>query len=80
MIAERFIGPAPAKTTAIADIAAVRQRESNEEAGARPPVRHLVVDGRLVIEDDTLLTGDIDEIRHEAAIQAPHLWSRMAEF
>ncbi len=40
-------------------------------------VRHVVVGGRKVVEDGRLLTGDVDEIRAEAAAAAPGLWERM---
>ena len=42
-------------------------------------VRRVTIGDRLVVDDGTLLTGDIDEIRGEAARQAPRLWARMAE-
>ncbi len=42
-------------------------------------VRHVVVGGRLVVEDGRLLGGDIEEIRAAAAAAAPRLWERMAE-
>ena len=45
------------------------------EAGS---VRHVVVGGRRVVENGRLLTGDIEEIRGEAADAAPGLWQRMA--
>ncbi len=40
-------------------------------------VRHVVVDGRLVVGDGELLTADLEEIRAEAHEQAPRLWERM---
>ncbi len=42
-------------------------------------VRHVVVGGRLVVESGALLTGDLEEIRAEAAAAAPRLWERMAK-
>ena len=41
-------------------------------------VRHVVVGGRIVMEDGHLTTGDITKIREEAARQATLLWERMA--
>jgi hypothetical protein len=41
--------------------------------------RRLVVDGRAIVEDGTLLTGDIHEIRAEAQAEATRLWRRMSE-
>ena len=40
-------------------------------------VRHVMVAGRLVVEDGHLLTADIDEVRARAREQAPRLWERM---
>lgn len=40
-------------------------------------VRHVVVGGRLVVEDGRLVTADQDAIREEAAAQAAALWERM---
>lgn len=44
--------------------------------GGRP--RHLVVGGRVIIEEGRLLTADWDEIVAEAEEQAPRLWARVA--
>jgi cytosine/adenosine deaminase-related metal-dependent hydrolase len=41
-------------------------------------VRHVVVDGRLVVGDGELLTADLDDIRAEARDLAPRLWERMS--
>ena len=37
----------------------------------------IVVDGRDVVRDGALVTGDIEAIRAEAAVQARRLWQRM---
>jgi len=76
---------APLVAGTVADVVV---RESGESEGADPfddeepacapgPVRHVVVDGRLVVRDGELLTADLDEIRAEAREQAPRLWERM---
>ncbi|GMV42682.1 MAG: hypothetical protein AMXMBFR64_43980 [Myxococcales bacterium] len=41
-------------------------------------VRHVVVDGRVVVRDGRLQTGDMDSIKHEAEAEAARLWARMA--
>jgi hypothetical protein len=38
---------------------------------------HLVVGGRLVVRDEALLTGDLEQIKADAHAQAPALWERM---
>ncbi len=40
--------------------------------------RHVVVGGRLVVEDGRLLTGDLEQIQAAAEAEAPRLWRRMA--
>jgi len=42
-------------------------------------VRHVMVDGLVVVENGRLVTADIDEIRDQARRQAPRVWARMAE-
>jgi cytosine/adenosine deaminase-related metal-dependent hydrolase len=39
--------------------------------------RHVVAGGRLVVRDGRLVDGDLDDLRAEAATQAPGLWARM---
>jgi hypothetical protein len=41
-------------------------------------VRHVVVGGRVVVENGALTTANIEEIRDEARTAAPRLWERMA--
>jgi cytosine/adenosine deaminase-related metal-dependent hydrolase len=45
--------------------------------GAQRP-RHVIVDGRTVVEDGVLKTGNLGEIKDEAVHQAENLWRRMA--
>ena len=45
------------------------------ETGAR--VRHLLVDGEVVVRDGALVKGDLEAIRAEAGEQADKLWARM---
>lgn len=45
--------------------------------GDRP--RHLVMNGRVVVENGVLASGNIDKIRDEARAQAERLWRRMAQ-
>jgi cytosine/adenosine deaminase-related metal-dependent hydrolase len=40
--------------------------------------KHVIVGGRVVVENGVLKTGDIEEIRVEAREQARKLWQRMA--
>ena len=41
--------------------------------------RHVLVEGRPVVVDGALVTGDLEEIRAHAREVAPRLWARMAE-
>jgi cytosine/adenosine deaminase-related metal-dependent hydrolase len=71
LMAERFASTAePLRPGALGDLV-VRD-------GGR--VRHVVVGGRIVVEDGRLTGGDMDEISAGAREQASRLWSRMAEF
>jgi cytosine/adenosine deaminase-related metal-dependent hydrolase len=45
--------------------------------GAQRP-RHVIVGGRLVVEDGVLKTGDLARIRSDAEREAERLWQRMA--
>ncbi len=38
-----------------------------------------VVEGRIVVENGRLLSGDIEEIRAEARAEAPRLWQKVSE-
>ncbi len=72
LVEERFdvlLGDAP---KARADIAALYTRPTTPTR-----VRHLLVDGRLIVRDGQLVTGDIDAIRAEAQVEADKLWARM---
>ena len=40
---------------------------------------HVVVGGRVVVENGVLATGDFDEITAQARAEAKRLWRRMAE-
>ena len=42
-------------------------------------VRHVVVGGRVVVENGALTTGDFDRIAANGRAEAARLWSRMAE-
>ncbi len=48
-------------------------------ATAAACVRRLVVEGRVVVENGRLLTGDVDAIRADARREAGRLWRRMRE-
>jgi len=68
LVAELFgLELAPLASDGAADIVV---RESGE-------ARHVVVGGRLVVEDGALVTGDRVEILAEAETQAARLWQRM---
>ncbi len=49
-------------------------------ARAGGKVRHVMVDGKLVVQDGQLMTADIEEIRARAEEQAPLLWERMERY
>jgi len=42
-------------------------------------IRHVVVGGRLVVNDGVLVTADMDSIAASARTQAARLWTRMAQ-
>jgi len=73
LLAERFGGafelPTAVGQAATADLRVV-------EAGGR--VRHVLVAGRPVVVDGVLAGADLEEIRHDANVQADRLWARMA--
>ena len=48
------------------------------ERGQRP--RHVLVAGRMVVEDGRLVRADLDEIRARASEEAPRLWRRMEAY
>jgi len=69
LVAEAFgASPAPLGEGAVADLVV-------RDEGA---VRHVVVNGRIVVEDGRLLTGDRDEITRTSQREAARLWRRMA--
>jgi adenine deaminase len=43
----------------------------------RNSVRHVLVNGNVLVEDGILRTGDVEAIRKEAQKQAVLLWERM---
>ena len=43
-------------------------------------VRHVMVDGKLIVQDGQLMTADLEEIRARAQEQAPLLWERMESY
>jgi cytosine/adenosine deaminase-related metal-dependent hydrolase len=43
-------------------------------------IRHVVVNGRIVVEDGRLITADEDEITRTSRREAARLWQRMAAF
>jgi cytosine/adenosine deaminase-related metal-dependent hydrolase len=43
------------------------------------PPRHVLVGGRVIVQDGVLATADIDEIRARAREEAPRVWERMAK-
>ncbi len=68
LIAERFGSePSPLAVGALGDVV-VRQDGL---------VKHVVVGGRIVVNDGRLLSGDFDNIAAEAQRQAVRLWTRM---
>ncbi len=69
LVAERFEAvPEPRTPGALADWVV------EDEAGT---IRHVVVDGAVVVRDGALVHGDLDAIRAEAREQAARLWRRM---
>ena len=74
LVGERFGGrfelPRPGGAPTVADLRVV------EPDGA---VRHVLVDGQVVVRDGVLLGGDLEAIRKEAQVQAQRLWARMAQ-
>jgi len=49
-------------------------------AAEKGRVRHVVVDGNLVVQDGQLTTADLEEIHARAKEQAPMLWERMESY
>jgi cytosine/adenosine deaminase-related metal-dependent hydrolase len=66
--------PAPAGTFGPGPASSVLDRAVALREACR---RRLVVDGRVVLDDGRLCTGDIDGIREEAKQQAARLWTRL---
>jgi cytosine/adenosine deaminase-related metal-dependent hydrolase len=75
LIGEHFAARfAPPMAGTIADLVVLEPATATE---ARARVRHVVVDGQVVVRNGTLLTGDIDVIRGEAMVESRRLWERM---
>ncbi|MBI1851306.1 MAG: amidohydrolase family protein [Planctomycetes bacterium] len=74
LLGERFDGPfgPPLGRGRIADLVV------RDLAAPDAPARHVVVGGRVVVEQGELVAADIDEIRAEAETEAARLWSRMS--
>lgn len=70
LIAERFGFSATALQAGAAGDVVVRENGR---------VLHVVIDGRVVVRDGCLTTGDIGTIEAEAQGQATRLWQRMAD-
>lgn len=69
LIAERFgVSATGLEPGAVADVVV---REGGQ-------VRHVIVEGRVVVRDGVLVGADIGAIEAEARTQAARLWSRMA--
>lgn len=58
-----------------ADLVVWRSADDAERPGARP--RHVVVGGKIVVEEGRLVTADAEGIRNEATKQAERLFLRM---
>lgn len=70
LVAERFgTDPRPLMSGAVGDVVV---RENGQ-------VRHVVVGGRLAVEDGALVNGNLEAIMDTARTQAARLWTRMAE-
>lgn len=54
------------------------QVDDSCELGEDRSIATLVIDGRIVVSDGRLQTGDLNEIRRLASEAAPALWRRMA--
>lgn len=55
----------------------------DSDADAETPgtvARHVIVAGRVVVEDGRLKSGDLAQIRAHARDEAPRLWSRMERY
>ena len=70
---------AQARVARSRELAAELMPESSSDSvvldGGR--VRNVMINGRLVVRDAELLTADIEQIRADAAAEAPRLWQRM---
>ena len=70
LVAERFGAVTQALAPGALGDVVVRQDDK---------VRHVVVGGRLVVEDGVLTTGDMDAIAARARTEAARLWRRLAQ-
>jgi cytosine/adenosine deaminase-related metal-dependent hydrolase len=81
LAAERFATPLGFFEGARADVGAFFTEPvaaSHQTAHSREVrVKHLLVDGQLVVEDGNLLTADIEQIDRQAQAAAPELWDKM---
>jgi cytosine/adenosine deaminase-related metal-dependent hydrolase len=69
LVAQRFQAAAPPLTPGSLGDVVVRDGRG---------IRHVVVNGRVVVEDGRLVSGDLEEITQASRREAARLWQRMA--